>query len=167
MQEHKIQKMVMLTGDKRPVAAKIAAELGLQDFESELLPEEKVVAVKDLKKSFSPVAMVGDGVNDAPALAAADVGIAIAYHGSSASSESADIVIMQNNFMRVHDALHIAQRVMRVAKEGIFAGIGISILLMIVAALGYILPIYGALLQEAIDVAVILNALKINFEEVK
>ncbi len=167
MQEHNIQKMVMLTGDKRPVAAKIAADLGIKDYEAELLPEQKVQAIKNLKNSYAPVAMVGDGVNDAPALAAADVGIAIAYHGSSASSESADIVIMQNNFMRVHDALHIAQRVMRVAKEGIFAGIGISILLMVVAALGYIPPIYGALLQEAIDVAVILNALKINFEDVR
>lgn len=156
----------MLTGDKAPVAKKIAAQLGINDFRAELLPEDKVLEVKKIRNDFSPVAMVGDGINDAPALAAADVGIALAFHGSSASSESADIVIMQNNLMRVHDAVHIAQSTMRIAKQSIFIGLGLSFVLMIIAAFGYILPVYGALLQEAIDVAVILNALRVNFEKV-
>lgn len=165
--EHKIQKMLMLTGDKQAVAEKISHQLGIKYFKAEMLPENKVAEVRTLQKELRPVAMVGDGVNDAPALAAADVGLALAAHGSSASSESADIVIMQNNFMRVHDALHIAQRAMTLAKQSIFTGIGISILLMAIAAFGYIPPVYGALLQEVIDVAVILNALRLNFEKIE
>lgn len=164
--EHKIQKVFMLTGDKEAVAKKISAELGIADYRAEMLPEDKVEEVKKIKLQYSPVAFVGDGVNDAPALAVADVGIALAAHGSSASSESADVVIMQNNLMRVHDAVHIAQSVMRIAKQSIYAGLGLSIVLMIIASLGYIQPVYGALLQEVIDVAVILNALRVNFEKV-
>ena len=156
----------MLTGDKRAVAEKIAAQLGIKDFKAEMLPEQKVLEVHRIRNEFSPAAMVGDGVNDAPALAAADVGIALAFHGSSASSESADIVIMQNNLMRVHDAVHIAQNVMLIAKQSIFVGLGLSIVLMIIASFGYITPVYGAMLQEAIDVAVILNALRVNFDKV-
>ncbi len=167
MQEHKLKKMIMITGDKKAVAEKIASQLGLTDFRAETLPEEKVLEVVKAKNKYGKVAMVGDGINDAPALAAADVGIALAFHGSSATSESGDIVIMQNNFMRVHDALHIAQRVMWVAKEGIFVGMGLSVVLMVIAALGYIPPVYGAMLQEVVDVAVILNALKLNFEKVE
>ncbi len=166
IQDHKIQKVFMLTGDKQEVAKKISKELGITDYKAEMLPEDKVTEVKRIKTIYSPVAMVGDGVNDAPALAVADVGIALAAHGSSASSESADVVIMQNNLMRVHDAVHIAQSVMRIAKQSIYAGLGLSIILMIFAALGYIQPVYGALLQEVIDVAVILNALRVNFEKV-
>lgn len=164
--EHKIKRIFMLTGDKYPVAQKISAELGIKEFKAEMLPEDKATEVTKIKALVSPLAMVGDGINDAPALAAADVGIALAFHGSSASSESADIVIMQNNLMRVHDAVHIAQTTMRIAKQSIFAGLGLSILLMIIAAFGYISPIYGAMLQEVIDVAVILNALRVNFEKV-
>ena len=166
MAEHKIQKIYMLTGDKRAVAEKIAAQLGIKDFKAEMLPEQKVLEVHRIRNEFSPAAMVGDGVNDAPAVAAADVGIALAFHGSSASSESADIVIMQNNLMRVHDAVHIAQNVMLIAKQSIFVGLGLSIVLMIIASFGYITPVYGAMLQEAIDVAVILNALRVNFDKV-
>jgi len=164
--EHKIQKIYMLTGDKQAVAKKISEELGITEFKAEMLPQNKVDEVKKIKAQFSPLAMVGDGVNDAPALAAADIGIALAAHGSSAASESADIVIMQNNLVRVHDAVHIAQAVMRIAKQSIFIGLGLSIGLMIIAAFGYIQPVYGAMLQEIIDVGVILNALRVNFEKV-
>ena len=163
---HKIQKVYMLTGDKAPVAKKIADQLGIKEYRAEMLPQDKMAEVLKIKEQYSPMAMVGDGINDAPALAAADVGIALATHGSSASSESADIVIMQNNLMRVHDAVHIAQSTMRIAKESIFIGLGLSLVLMIVASLGYITPVFGALLQEAIDVAVILNALRVNFEKI-
>lgn len=166
IQKHKIKKIFMLTGDKLPVAKKIAEQLGITDFKAEMLPEDKVKEVIKIKSTYSPVAMVGDGVNDAPALTASDVGIAMAAHGSSAASENADMVIMQNNLMRVHDALHIAQSVMRIAKQSIYAGLGLSIILMIFASFGYIKPVYGALLQEIIDVAVILNALRVNFEKV-
>jgi len=165
IQKHKIKRVFMLTGDKKTVARKISEQLHIKHFKAELLPEDKVKEVKLIKEQFSPVAMVGDGVNDAPALVEADVGIALAAHGSSASSESADIVIMQNDLMRVHDAVHIAQNVMRIAKQSIFIGLGISILLMVIASLGYIQPVYGALLQEVLDVAVILNALRVNFQK--
>jgi P-type E1-E2 ATPase len=167
MREHRIKKTYMLTGDKRNVAKRIAKELSIDDYKAELLPEEKVAEVKRIRAEIHPVVMVGDGINDAPALAAADVGIALASHGSSASSEAGDIVIMVNDFMRVHDALHISQRMMHIAKQSIFFGMGVSICLMFIAAFGYIRPVYGALLQEILDAAVILNAMRVNFEKVE
>ena len=158
-----IRHVVMLTGDKRMVAEKIAAEVGLQEFEAEMLPEQKLEYVKKMKASSGPVVMVGDGVNDAPALAAADVGIALGAHGSTAASDAGDIVILVNSMERVSEALYIARRVLRIAKQSIFVGIGLSIVLMLIAAAGGIMPVYGALLQEVVDVTVILNALRVHF----
>lgn len=157
-----VQNIVMLTGDKKSVAEVIARELGIDDVHAEALPENKVHEVLDHKKQFGRVAMIGDGVNDAPALTTADVGIALGGHGSS-TSDSGDIVIMVDNLERVGEAYTIAKKTLKIAKQGIFFGIGISILLMIIAAFGYISPIYGALIQEALDVAIILNALRVNF----
>lgn len=156
-----VQNIVMLTGDKESVAKVIAKELGIDDVHAEALPENKVHEVLDHKKQFGKVAMIGDGVNDAPALTTADVGIALGGHGSS-TSDSGDIVIMVDNLERVGEAYIIAKKTLKIAKQGIFFGIGISILLMIIAAFGYISPIYGALIQEALDVAIILNALRVN-----
>lgn len=158
-----IRKVVMLTGDKKPVALKIATEIGipLEDVRAECLPGDKVKEVVALHSDFPPVVMVGDGVNDAPAITAADVGIAMGGHGSTASSEAGDIVILVDKIERVGEALAIGHRVMEIAKQSIFVGIGLSILLMIVAALGFIMPVYGALLQEIVDVVVILNALRV------
>src|SRR5207253_3160995 len=130
------------------VAQIIAKQLGLDDIHAEALPEDKVFEVKDHQKQFGKVAMVGDGINDAPALAAADVGIALGGHGSTASANTSDIVITVDNLERVGEAYKIAKRVLRIAKQGIFIGIGVSILLMIVASFGYIKPVYGALIQE-------------------
>jgi P-type E1-E2 ATPase len=159
--------IVMLTGDKKSVAEKVGKEIGLSDIHAEALPEDKVREVKEHQKEFGAVAMIGDGINDAPALASADVGISIGSHGSTATSDTSDIVITVDNLERLGTALKIAKHVIAIAKQGIFLGMGISILLMIIAALGYIQPVYGALLQELLDVAVILNALRVNFEEVK
>lgn len=158
-----IRTIMMLTGDKRSVALKVAQEIGIdeQNVIAECLPEQKVAEVSTLRKDMPPVVMIGDGVNDAPAIAAADVGIALGSHGSSASSEAGDIVILVDKIERVGEALVIGQAVMRIAKESIFIGIGLSLILMILAALGYIPPVYGALMQEAIDVVVILNALRV------
>lgn len=164
MRAQGIQKMVMLTGDKRAVAEKIAGEVGIADLEAECLPETKVKRVEVLKQTLAPVVMVGDGVNDAPALAAASVGIALGSHGATAASDAGDIVIMVNTFERVAEALHIGKRVLRIAKESIFFGIGASLVLMVFAALGHIPPVFGALLQELIDVLVIFNALRVLFE---
>ncbi len=160
-----VKNMVMLTGDKKSVAEKIAKDLGIDDVHAEALPEDKVAEVKDHKRQFGIVAMVGDGVNDAPALAAADVGIALGGHGGSASSDSGDIVIMVDNLERVGEAFTIARRTMSVAKQGIYFGMGVSIILMIIASFGYIQPIYGALFQEGLDVIVILNALRVNLKK--
>lgn len=161
-----LDKIVMLTGDKKDVADIVAGQLGLSDIHAECLPEEKVAEVKDHKKQFGSVCMVGDGVNDAPALAAADVGIAIGGHGNTASSESGDIVITSGDLSRVGQALKISKMTLRIAKQSIFVGIGVSVLLMIIAALGHIQPVYGALIQEALDVVVILNALRVNFVKI-
>ncbi|MCL5435906.1 MAG: heavy metal translocating P-type ATPase [Patescibacteria group bacterium] len=160
-----VEKIVMLTGDRQSVAQTIAGKLGISDVHAECLPEQKVAEVADHKRQFGSVAMVGDGVNDAPALAAADVGIAIGGHGSTASADTSDIVITGDDLTRVGDALKISKRVIAIAKQGIFFGIGASILLMILAAAGHITPISGALYQEGLDVIVIFNALRVIFQK--
>ncbi len=153
----------MLTGDKQNIAAEVAREVGLAPHEvmAECLPEDKVKAVEQMKLQARPVVMVGDGINDAPALAAADVGIAMGGHGQTASAEAGDVVILGDKIERVVEAVQIGHRVMRIAKQSIGIGIGLSICLMILAAFGFVKPVFGALLQELIDVLVILNALRV------
>jgi heavy metal translocating P-type ATPase len=158
-----VARTVMLTGDKQAVAERIAKRLGITDVKAECLPEDKVNALHALRNEFAPVAMVGDGVNDAPTLAAADVGIALGAKGSTAASESADVVIMLDDLMRVPMAIAIARRALWIAQESIWVGIGLSIVLMVVATFGGIRPVYGALLQEAVDVTVIINALRAHY----
>lgn len=162
-----MEKIVMLTGDKKGVAEKIGEQLGITDIHAECLPQDKVREVQEHKKEFGSVAMVGDGINDAPALAVADVGIAIGAHGNTASSETGDIVITVDNLSRVGTAHTIAKHTLRIAKQSIFIGIGVSIALMIVASLGYIKPVYGALLQQVLDIFVILNALRVSFVKIE
>ena len=137
----------------------MAAGLGIDAVRSELTPDQKVLVVLTERKN-GPVMMVGDGVNDAPALAAADIGVAMGARGTAASAEAADVVLLVDHLDRLVPAIEIARRSRRIALESVFAGIGLSLLGMIAAAFGYITPVQGALLQEAIDVAVILNALR-------
>jgi heavy metal translocating P-type ATPase len=157
-----IKKSVLLTGDKEERAKSIGETLHLKDVISECLPEDKLKYVKKYQKNKTVVVMVGDGINDAPALAKADVGIALGIHGQTASSDVADIVILSPSVSKTYDVLHIAKKTVYLAKEGIFIGIGASTVAMIFAAFGYIPPLEGTILQEAIDVAVILNALRLG-----
>ncbi len=160
-----IQRVVMLTGDKRTVALRIAKEVGIaeENVRAECLPEDKVTIVKQIRSESAPVVMVGDGVNDAPAIMAADVGIAMGAHGSTASSEAGDVVILVDKIERVGEALCIGHRVLAIAKESIFIGIGLSLVLMVAATFGFIQPVYGALMQEVIDALVIFNSLRVLF----
>jgi heavy metal translocating P-type ATPase len=155
-----VRKTLMLTGDKTAVAKRIASQVHITDVHAELLPNDKLKLIQIHRHKGEIVGMVGDGVNDAPVLAMADVGIALGAKGSTAASESADVVIMLNDFSRVASAIAIAQRSLRIAKQSIWVGMGLSFILMIFASFGKIPPLYGAILQEVVDVAVILNALR-------
>jgi P-type E1-E2 ATPase len=155
-----VQETVMLTGDDRATAEAIAAEVGITTVDAELLPPQKVQAVRDLMQRHETVVMVGDGINDAPALATATVGVALGAHGAAVSAEAADVVLLVDDVGRVADAVEIGRRTLRIAKESIWVGLGVSGAMMVMAAFGLIVPTVGALLQEALDVAVILNALR-------
>ena len=154
-----VQRIVLATGDRREVAEAITAGLEIDAVRSGLTPDQKVLVVLSERKN-GPVMMVGDGVNDAPALAAADVGVAMGARGTAASAEAADVVILVDHLDRIVPAMEIARRSRFIALEGVFAGMGLSLIGMVAAALGYLTPVEGALIQEAIDVAVIMNALR-------
>ena len=154
-----VTRIVLATGDRRGVAEAMAADLPVDAIHSELAPQDKVAVVL-AERERGPVMMVGDGVNDAPALAVADVGVAMGATGSSAASETADVVLLVDHLGRVQEALAIAARSRDIAVQSVAAGIGLSVAGMIAAAFGLISPVQGALLQEVIDVAVILNALR-------
>jgi len=149
----------MVTGDRADAAETIAAALDLDAVLAEREPADKVDAVATEQRQGCTV-MVGDGINDAPALAAANVGIAMGARGASASSEAADVVILLDRLDRVSDAINIARRTRRIALQSIVSGMALSGLAMGFAAVGLLPPVAGALTQEAIDVAVILNALR-------
>lgn len=154
-----VGRILLATGDRRAVAEAVTEGLGLDAVRSELTPDQKVLLVLTERKN-GPVMMVGDGVNDAPALAAADIGVAMGARGAAASAEAADVVLLVDHLDRLLPGIEVAQRSRRIALESVAAGIGLSVAGMIAAALGYLTPLEGALLQEAIDVAVILNALR-------
>jgi heavy metal translocating P-type ATPase len=154
-----LSRIVMVTGDRADAAETIGAALDLDAVLADREPADKVDAVASEQRRY-PTIMVGDGINDAPALAAANVGIAMGARGASASSEAADVVILVDRLDRVSDALVIAKRTRRIAMQSIVAGLGLSGLAMLAAALGLLPPVAGAVTQEVIDVAVILNALR-------
>jgi len=154
-----ISRIIMVTGDRVDAAETIGAALDLDAVLADRAPSDKVDAVAT-EQRLNPTLMVGDGINDAPALAAADIGIAMGARGASASSEAADVVILVDRLDRVAEALIIAKRARRIAMQSIVAGMAMSGIAMGLAAFGWLSPVAGALSQEAIDVTVILNALR-------
>lgn len=155
-----VKDIAMLTGDSKKNAFVIAKEAGITHVHAELLPEQKVEVIHALNQKYKSTVMVGDGINDAPALATATVGVAMGAHGTGISAEAADIVLLVDDVTKVSEAVFIGQRMIHIAKEGIIIGIGLSFCLMVIAAFGYIQPAIGAMLQEVIDAAVILNAIR-------
>jgi P-type E1-E2 ATPase len=153
-----VRSVTMLTGDAADTARHVGDQLGNADVRAGLLPADKVAQVTSLPDR--PVAMVGDGVNDAPVLAAADVGIAMGARGATAASESAGVVILLDDLSRVAASIAISQRTVRIALQAIWLGITISVALMLVAVWGVLPAIVGATLQEVVDLAAILTALR-------
>ena len=154
--------MVLLTGDSSKNAEMIAREAGITEFTGELLPEGKVERIRDYRDRVGSTVMVGDGINDAAALASASVGVAMGARGAGISVEASDIVLLVDDVTRVTDGIALGQRMVQVARQGIYFGLGASIVLMAIAAGGFVLPAVGAILQEIIDVLVILNALRVG-----
>ncbi|HLF56878.1 MAG TPA: heavy metal translocating P-type ATPase, partial [Thermoanaerobaculia bacterium] len=154
-----IERLLLVTGDRLEVAEAVGIAIGADQVLAERRPEEKVEAVL-AARAHGVTVMVGDGINDAPALAAADVGVALGARGSSISSEAADVVLMVDRLDRLAEAMRIARRARRIALESVVAGMALSAAAMVVAARGELPPVAGALVQEGIDVAVIANALR-------
>nr|ABP47459.1 heavy metal translocating P-type ATPase [Mycolicibacterium gilvum PYR-GCK] len=159
LREAGFDRLVMLTGDRPEPAREVATVLGLDEVYAQQTPADKVAAVRDERERAVTV-MVGDGINDAPALAAATVGVAMGARGATASSEAADIVLTTDRLDRLADAMDIARWSRRIAVQSAVAGMSLSLVAMAAAAMGWLPPAVGALLQEAIDVAVIVNALR-------
>jgi heavy metal translocating P-type ATPase len=154
-----VSKIVMATGDHPVVARSVGMAIGVDDILAEATPREKVEALGELQAQ-GITTMVGDGINDAPALAAADVGVAMGARGATASSEAADVVLVVDRLQRLVDAIGIAQRSRRIAVESVVIGMGLSLVAMSFASFGLLSPLAGALIQEGIDVIAILNALR-------
>ena len=153
-----VERIVMLTGDTRATAESIARQTGIDEVHAELLPPEKVHLAADLHPR--PVMMVGDGVNDAPVLAASDIGVAMGAKGATAAGDAADVVILVDSLSKVVDAVSIGRHTLRVALTAIWLGIGLSVVLMVIAMTGAIPAVVGALTQELVDLATILYALR-------
>ncbi len=154
--------IALVTGDRADVADEIGRRLGVDRVYSDQTPEQKLAVVRSVQAvaAARPVVMVGDGINDAPALAAADVGIAMAGGGATVSSETADAVVLVDRVERVATAIATSRRAFRIARQSVLPGLGLSFAAMGFAATGLLVPVAGALVQEAIDLGVILNALR-------
>jgi P-type E1-E2 ATPase len=159
-----MHRIILVTGDHLGHARAVAAEVGIPEVRADLLPADKVAVVEELERAGERVLMMGDGTNDAPALMRASVGVALASHGGGITAEAADAVVLADDANRVAEAVAISRHTMAIARQSVWAGLGLSGLAMVIAAFGYIPPTLGAILQEAIDVAVILNALRASGE---
>ena len=154
-----VTRIVLASGDRAGVAEDVGRTIAADVVHSELQPAQKVAIVRE-EAQRAPVMMIGDGVNDAPALAAATVGVAMGARGEAASSEAADVVLLVDRLEPVVFAVRTARRTQSIALQSVVVGIGLSLAAMVAAAFGYLPPVTGALVQELIDVAVIVNALR-------
>ncbi|PXY36502.1 heavy metal translocating P-type ATPase [Prauserella flavalba] len=152
--------VVLLTGDRVDNAQEVAGLLGIDEVQAKASPADKIARVEAERRRGVTV-MVGDGVNDAPALAAADIGIALGSRGSTAAVQAADAVIVDDRIDRLADGVEVARRTRRVALQSAVAGTALSVVAMLAAAAGWLLPVAGAVVQEGIDLAVIANALRV------
>ncbi|HZJ01842.1 MAG TPA: heavy metal translocating P-type ATPase [Gemmatimonadaceae bacterium] len=155
-----VEHVVMLSGDRSENAERVARETGIDDWRGDMLPQDKVEVVKRFLHDGESVVMVGDGTNDAPALSTATVGVALASRGRGIATEAADVILLADDPSRLADAIDISRRTMRIARQSIWWGLGISAAGMMMAAWGLLAPIAGAAVQEVVDLAVILNALR-------
>jgi Cd2+/Zn2+-exporting ATPase len=160
IREQGVSEIWMLTGDSHPVADRIGKELGIR-YEAKLLPEEKVLRVKEWKKQGQVVAMVGDGVNDAPALAAADVGIAMGAMGTDVAIETADIALMTDELEKIPTAIRLSRKALRVIKENLFFALVFNTVLVILSAQGWVTMILGAVMHQASSLLVILSSMRL------
>src|SRR6185436_257547 len=158
-----LSQTVLLSGDSVANAKAAGRAAGIKEVHGELLPADKAAMISRFRARGEIVLMVGDGTNDAPALSAADVGVALAGHGGGVTSEAADVVVLVDDLTKVGEAVAISRRTMHLARQSIVSGLVLSGMAMLFAAYGLIPPTQGALLQEAIDVAVIMNALRASW----
>lgn len=157
-----VQHLIMVTGDKKAAAQKVAKEVGIdtEDVFAECLPEEKINHIQETIANHGLTAMVGDGINDAPALATASVGIAMGAHGATAASETADVVILKDDFSKVAQSIMIAKDTVKIAQQSVLIGIAVCVVLMFIASFGLIPTFIGAMFQEVVDVVAIISALR-------
>jgi len=155
-----VKRTVMLTGDREEVAADVAQKLGLDEFHAELLPADKVARVNDLLNHNGQLAFVGDGINDAPVLARADVGIAMGGLGSDAAIEAADVVLMDDKPSKIALAIRIARRTLRIAKQNVWFAISIKVLVLILAAFGIATLWMAVFADVGVTVLAVLNAMR-------
>ena len=157
-----IKHLIMVTGDKKLAAQKVAKAVGIdtEDVFAECLPEEKISHIQETIANHGLTAMVGDGINDAPALATASVGIAMGAHGATAASETADVVILKDDFSKVAQSITIAKDTVKIAQQSVLIGIAVCVVLMFIASFGLIPAFIGAMFQEVVDVVAIVSALR-------